>query len=501
MIVAMIICSDQRSGQGCGGANNDVARFCVFCGLPLRYGLPLHNPGAAIGAYRVARVLGHGMFGAVYEAEALQRPGERVALKATIDPSSAGSFRDEFAALYQLRHPGLPRYYELFEAEGNAYLAMELVPGQSLDTLLATRPHGLDEREALDCARQLCAVLHYLHGQRPPLLHRDIKPANIRRTPSGLIKLVDFGLLKQDTQRTRLTIRGVGTPAYAPIEQYGGAGLTDPRSDMYSLGATLYHLLTGREPPPATERVAAPLDPLQAPHRVSPAVTRRTSEAVVRAMALTQAQRWASVSDFEAALGQAGSGALFDQLREAWNRWRRQRGQPRRERYQLGGHQGVAWCAAYSPDGELLASGGADQLVRLWRVADGEELAALRGHRGEVMSLAWRPNSITVATGGSEGAVLLWRAGADGALLRELRGHQAGVFSLAWHPGGQLLASGSQDGAVLLWRLGSAEAPSEAPSPEEVGRHGRMCVSLSFSPDGSSLASVGLDGAVKVWWV
>jgi len=491
----MIICSDQRTGQGCGGANGDAARFCVYCGQSLRFGLALHNPGSEVGGYRVGRVLGHGMFGAVYEGEGLERPGERVALKATIDPASAGGFREEFAALHQLRHPGLPRYYELFEHGGSAYLVMELVPGQSLEERLAERPHGLDEREVLDLARQLCAVLAYLHGRRPPILHRDIKPANIRRTPAGVVKLVDFGLLKQGGAQTRLTIRGVGTPAYAPLEQYGGGGMTDPRSDIYSLGATLYHLLTGREPPAATERVAAALDPLQAPERVNGAVSRRTGEAVLRAMALTQGQRWPSAEAFAQGLGAGTGGALAEGLRELWERWRQSRARQRRQRYQLAGHGGAVWCAGYSPDGQTLASGGGDHVLRLWRVADGEELRALRGHTAEVMCLAWRPDGQALASGGGEGVVLVWEVGAGG-LRHQLRGHGAGVLSLAWHPSGQTLASAGQDGAVLLWRLdGEGE-----PTPEELGRHSRMAIAVSFSPDGSSLASVGLDGKVQVWW-
>lgn len=492
----MIICSDQRTGQGCGAANADTARYCVYCGQALRYGLPIHNPGSQVGAYKVVRVLGHGMFGAVYEAEALERPGERAAIKATIDPASAGGFRQEFAALHQLRHPGLPRYYELFEQGGNAYLVMELVPGQSLEERLAKRPHGLDERELLDIARQLCAVLAYLHGRRPPILHRDIKPANIRRTPSGVVKLVDFGLLKHGGAQTRLTIRGVGTPAYAPLEQYGG-GLTDPRSDIYSLGATLYHLLSGREPPPATERVAATADPLQPPHRLNPAISRRTSEAVLRAMALSQGQRWPSAEAFNQALGTASGSPIVEGLRELWERWRQTRARQRRQRYQLAGHGGGAWCAAYSPDGQTLASGGADLALRLWRVADGEELRVLRGHRADVTCLAWRPDGQALASGAADGTILVWGVSDDGGLLHELRGHSAGVLGLAWHPASAMLASVGRDGMVLLWRL---DPDAGTPAPEELGRHSRMALSVSFSPDGSSLASVGADGRVQVWW-
>jgi len=300
----MLICLDQRTGAGCGAQNRDGARHCVKCGMSLRFALQLQNPGAVIGHYRIVRVLGHGGFGAVYEAEDTQQPGLHVALKETFDPTSIGSYQKEFAVLRTLQHPNLPRYYEMFEYLGNGYLVMELVPGQSLDEVLDSQAgQPLLESQVLGYTIQVCDALSYLHSQNPPIIHRDIKPANIRITPAGLIKLVDFGLLKQGTGTTQSSRRGL-TPAYAPIEQYGlVAGLhTDPRSDIYSLGATLYHLLTGQVPLPAADRIAVTPDPLPPPQRVNPRLSPHVASAVMTAMNLLPKDRYADAATMKQAL-------------------------------------------------------------------------------------------------------------------------------------------------------------------------------------------------------
>ena len=303
----MLICSDLRTGVGCGAINPNGTPTCGRCNNPLRYAIELHDPGDLIGHYRVQTMIGHGGFGAVYAVESLQQPGLLLALKETFDPASIRSLQNEFTILQGLSHPTLPRYYEWFEHQGSGYLVMELVEGQNLEEILIRRRGPLPEPQVLGYAVQLCDVLSYLHTRHSPILHRDIKPANIRLTPDGLIKLVDFGLLKQGTQTTRMTMRGVGTLAYAPVEQYGGDGQhTDQRSDLYSLGATLYHLLSGQEPLPAGKRLAT-VDPLPPLRQVNPAIAAHVSAAVTRAMQPLLDQRYPDVARFKAALLDATS--------------------------------------------------------------------------------------------------------------------------------------------------------------------------------------------------
>lgn len=297
----MIICFDQRTHIGCGAQNDDSSLRCGTCGRPLRFALPLHNKGAILGQrYRIERMIGYGGFGAVYEAIDLHNTEIHVAIKETFDHNSIRHFRREFNVLKEHSHDNLPRYYDVFEAEDfdeNGYLVMEYVPGQSLEDVLNKEQSPLLESQVLGYALQLCDVLNYLHSQTPPIIHRDIKPANIRLTPSGLIKLVDFGLLKAGDQQKRSTVRGA-TPAYSPYEQFGSGG-ADHRSDIYSLGATLYQLLTAREPVPALDRLDANPDPLKPPHYYNHRISPYVSDAIMKAMRVFQRDRYSHVMEMK----------------------------------------------------------------------------------------------------------------------------------------------------------------------------------------------------------
>ena len=293
----MLICKD-----GCGTENPDTATQCQRCGRSLRSALRLHNPGTLVRHYRIKRVIGWGGFGAVYEAEDTRQSGSRVALKESFDPSGMTSFQGEFAALQQHQHAQLPRYEAMFVDQGNGYLVMEFIPGQSLEDVLDTETGPLPETQALGFALQLCEVLTYLHRQRPPILHRDLKPANVRLTPSGRIKLVDFGLFKQGTDTTQSSRMGL-TPAYAPVEQHPLApGHTDQRSDLYSLGATLYHLLTGQMPISSFDRIQTQPDPLVPPGRLNPRLSPYVAAAVSKAMSLKPDDRYPDIAAFQQAL-------------------------------------------------------------------------------------------------------------------------------------------------------------------------------------------------------
>ena len=147
---------------------------------------------------------------------------------------------------------------------------------------------------------QVCDALAYLHAQQPPVIHRDIKPANIRVTPEGKAMLVDFGIAKvyQPKLKTTLGARAF-TPGFSPYEQYG-SGVTDVRTDLYALGATLYTLLTGQDPPESLQRVVR--DPLKPANQVNPAVSREMADIAWRALQMDPEQRYQRASDFKKAL-------------------------------------------------------------------------------------------------------------------------------------------------------------------------------------------------------
>jgi serine/threonine-protein kinase len=236
--------------------------------------MPLQPGDLLRDRYQIKQAVAQGGMGAIYLADDIRLEGRICAVKEVIgDPLASNSdqaeareqFYREASVLARLDHPSLPKVSDFFSEEDRDYLIMDFVPGRDLSDIVdAARDEGrfLPEGEVLDWARQLIDALKYLHEQEPPVLHRDIKPANLKLTPNGTIKLVDFGLVKlleSDEQRTVTIVQGRGTAHYTPLEQYGGdTGHTDVRSDIYSLGATLYHMLSNEPPAEAKERFLRP---------------------------------------------------------------------------------------------------------------------------------------------------------------------------------------------------------------------------------------------------
>jgi len=268
-------------------------------------------PGQVVrGRYRVIALLSQGGMSAVYEAMD-STLGIRCALKEMIPyPGTPGTalpqlreqFRQEAQVLADFRCPNLPRVTDHFEEDGNAYLVMDLVEGKRLDEIIAQEGR-LTEDEVLGWAQQLMDALAYCHERG--VIHRDVKPQNVVITSQGRAMLVDFGLVKlvdPNDPRTRTVMRGLGTPEYAPPEQYDAKeGYTDARTDVYSLGATLYHALVGEAPPTVTERIVDPkrLVPLR---QRRGDLSRVTEQVLMKAMALQPSQRFQNIAEMHEAL-------------------------------------------------------------------------------------------------------------------------------------------------------------------------------------------------------
>ncbi len=287
--------------------------------------------------YKIIELVGHGGMGAVYRAEDLRLQGRQCAVKEVLPelglpPDLLAQMQEQFyreaSILARLDHPNLPKVSDYFSHHGREYLVMDFVPGRDLKEIVdeARRQDTfLRERRVLGWAAQLLDAVEYLHSQDPPVLHRDIKPSNIKLTPHGTIKLVDFGLVKlmaPDDSRTVTVVQGRGTVQYTPLEQYGGdLGHTDVRSDIYSIGATLYHLLTGIPPADAKQRFLKP-GSLVPPRSINPAISARTERAILAAMSMHPDQRPSSVAELRAILfgvGEIRSGALSDPtLAQEW---------------------------------------------------------------------------------------------------------------------------------------------------------------------------------------
>ncbi|MFC2037431.1 serine/threonine-protein kinase [Chloroflexota bacterium] len=267
--------------------------------------------------YTIIELVGRGGMGATYRAEDLRLQGRFCAVKEALpDPDaypielqqSRKQFYQEASTLARLDHPNLPKVSDYFSEGDRDYLVMDFVPGQDLKEILTnalSEGHPLRERQVLAWAGQLCSALQYMHTQEPPVLHRDIKPSNIKITPAGNVKLVDFGLVKvlvPDDQRTITVVQGRGTVQYIPLEQYGGdTGHTDIRSDIYSLGATLYHLLTGQPPLDAKARFLKPKS-LRTPRSLNPAISPQTERAILWSLAMHPDDRPSSTAELQAAL-------------------------------------------------------------------------------------------------------------------------------------------------------------------------------------------------------
>lgn len=284
----------------CSADNLDGAIVCSKCGAQLR-GL-LGSLTVLNNRYRVLRVLGCGGMGAVYLAEDIALYGRKVAIKENLDTSHEGKrqFETEARILSTLSHPNLPRVFDFFTSGGKQYVVMDYIAGEDLLKLVERNgPQELEE--ALKWFWQVCDAVEYLHSQSPPVIHRDIKPSNIKIQPDGRAILVDFGIAKfyRPGQKTAVGAQAV-TPGFSPIEQYG-KGITDQRSDVYSLAATFYFALTGVVPPEAIERLThnKQLVPMSS---INPDVTEPIERAVEKALRLHPSERYSSVREFREAI-------------------------------------------------------------------------------------------------------------------------------------------------------------------------------------------------------
>jgi serine/threonine-protein kinase len=370
------------------------------------------TPGALLnnGTYRVEKVVGQGGFGIVYEAQdvRLQRAvaikeffaqGECLRAEARVEPCGAltqeryltakEGFLHESQALARFEHRNIVDVYAAFEENNTAYMVMELLRGRNLEQVVE-QDGPLGVTDVMQYAEQLASALETIHDAG--LLHLDVKPQNIILTDGRRAVLVDFGIAKKleqvvgaATVRLSQTHR-LGTHGFAPPEQYGNASLSAPRTDLYSLGATLYFLLTAQVPPSATDR-AAGCD-LVPPHEVNAGVPRKLSDSITWAMELKATLRPQSVRELKA-------------------RWAQGQRNPAQRIWDSAPADAVTTIPANVASPASMSNIGALRLLRT-----GQK------HDGEVRSIAYSSDGELCASGSSDRAINVWDAAPDACCAR-----------------------------------------------------------------------------------
>jgi serine/threonine-protein kinase len=283
---------------------------------PLPAGTLLAN-----GRYQLQQVLGQGGFAITYLALDTQlkrtvaikelcpqgciRDAHNQVAPITLPPDQFAQIRQRFVEeaqlVAQLNHPGIVRIYDVFQQNNTGYMVMEYLHGETLGAKLKRAGGVLPVDEAVDYILQVCDALEVVH--RAGYIHRDIKPDNIIHCEDERLVLIDFGAARHFVANQTATYTVMLTPSYAAPEQYSSAGRLDPRTDIYGLAATLYHLITGVPPLPALDRTSG-FD-LPAPHLVEPEVGEALSDAILQGLAMRMDERPASVAEFAQLINEA----------------------------------------------------------------------------------------------------------------------------------------------------------------------------------------------------
>jgi serine/threonine protein kinase len=500
---------------------------------------------APFGKYTLLKKIGKGGMGRVYEAvdTVLNR---RVAIK-MMAPSDPGGLegpeideerflREAQVSANLAKHPHIVSVYEAGVIEGKRFLAMEFVEGRQLQDWR----RGVPVREQLSLLRDVALAVH--HANENGVVHRDLKPANVIVDGKNRAHVTDFGLAKAlapEFSRS-ITTSGliVGTPAYMSPEQAQGLRGVDGRSDVYSLGVMMYEMLTDRPPfeaetamqllvkvvehppPPPSSVVSTEGHPARDPRletlclralaklaKDRPATAREFAEELSRWLAETGASGPLQKPGAKSPARPVGSlvvGAvvallLASALAAILLRSRPTPAQARLQEHPvLEGHTDRVLSVAFSPLGELLASGSSDRTIRLWDLRRGTTRSTLGPHAGKVEAIAFSPDGLLLASATevadeSPGEVKVWEV-PTGKLRFDLKGHDDGVNCVAFSPDGSLLATGDRAGHVRFWDVAAGRPKSAIPNAHDSSVRG-----LAFTKDGRALVTASWDHAAKLW--
>ncbi len=495
------------------------------------------------GAYRILSVIGSGGFSLTYVAEQ-RSPRVRVAIKELFprgcvregqnivtgpgwDRKSFQCALEDFVregkVIQLFHHPSIVKCYSPFEENATAYTAMELLEGDSLLHQLGQRG-AMNQQQALEVLSQLGGALEQIHTCE--VIHSDIKPENVIYTGQGQFVLLDFGVSRRQSpgRISKLAIVAV-SPGYSPPEQYLGSKPLTPATDIYSLAATIYTLLSLTVPPEATLRAKGLA--LKSLRELNSTVTPAFWAAIEAAMDLDPSKRPQSIEDFVARLRvdvgiPEGASSLTGASAEIFRVDKLVEVSAHRGGcYNLllhtglpvlvsGGRDGSAgmwsWqgeplgaltlhnkplCGfSISQDGQLLASAGEPGEVKLWNASDGQLLLVLRTGLPAVRAVAIS-NRHVVAVATSEGTIQFFEPGQNRPLV--VFGHLSDIDCLCVNSTGTMLASGAQDGSIHIWDFVTYKKIAQY-----IG-HNRRVLDMQFSPDSRLLLSTSGDFTTRIW--
>jgi WD40 repeat protein len=487
--------------------------------------------------FEIEGELGKGGMGAVQLATDRQLK-RKVAIKRihASSQSALNRFVTEAQSIAALNHFNIVQVYEFGRDEEGPLLVLEYVSGGSLFDRL--KEGKLEVEDAVSITCQLCDALAVAHEQG--IIHRDIKPANILLTTRGEPKLTDFGLARQESVDNGQTMTGavMGTLYYMAPEQRRDATTADARSDLWSLAATLYTMITGKTPD------VIRLD--QLPANLAPVIGKMLEE--------DPSERYHAAGDFKAGLRKGMTmavpdvatpvapdlvvgvcpscntanetsrkfcrgcrGALIEPClscekdNPVWEDVCGECGSSQQEerdlvREQLAavfedsltleGHSSYVWSVSFSPDGRRIVSGGSVLRragpVKVWDAETGQLMFTLKGHAGTVNSVSFSPDGRRIVSGSLDNTLKVWDA-ETGQELLTLKGHFSGVSSVSFSPDGRRIVSGSWDNTLKVWNVETGQEMLTLKG------HSDDVNSVSFSPDGKRIVSGSKDETLKVW--
>lgn len=534
--------------------NRDGKKVCETCGMPLV--LLLRN------RFRVTRVLSdEGGFGRTYIAEDVDKLNESCVIK-QFAPKMPGTwalskaielFAKEAQRLQELgEHPQIPVLLAYFEQDSYLYLVQQFIDGENLlkdleiRLLDASEPLLYTELEIRTLLLDLLPVLKFIHEHK--VIHRDIKPQNIiRRQIDGRICLIDFGSSKQLTANVQSRVgTSIGSHGYSPVEQIRD-GIASPASDLFSLGATCFHLLTGISPfqvwsehgynwvnywrkylkYPLNEEIAKVVDKLlkkdiqeryqtadevmiDLAHKPSYLAVAKPAEKLPPTPLPSSSKKYVKFKNLfviGTAIVCLGLGDVwYQQLHHMEIKFSYSHLPANREEIfnpsknlgknfslstTIAGYADSILSVAISPNSQAIASNIGND-IKLVSLVEGKQISTFKGHTSKVNVVAISPNGETLASGSDDQTVKLWNL-TTGKQITTFTGHTGSINTLAFSPDGQILASGSNDKTIKLWNLVTKKEIRTL-----VG-HTSAIRSIAISPDGTTIASGSDDTTTKLW--